>query len=211
MIQEPDEVAAEVEEMLQRAGQGAGELGRRRALAQAQNLREAARDSEQRGAETRARFEAEHQAARAQVAGVEQEDWWQKADASQIVASWTTLEQWREMSPEMAEAAGAMRAEMIGRLGIDPLALDGKALAPATSDTEATASHASPGQPGPLSDRAAAVKAALTELGESQRLVTLAQQPSVGELVAEGGPRRSPRASLRRAMSGPGQERERGR
>ncbi|WP_249011195.1 hypothetical protein [Conexibacter sp. DBS9H8] len=223
MMHEPDGVAEEVEQLLQRGGQAAAEVARNRALRRAQELHERARESEQRTREAQARFEAERQAARAQLAGVEHEHWWEHASAREIVDAWGTAQQWREHDPLADRASTHMRAEMIERFGVDPLRVgEEPQTASDPPDTGHYAAHdvtaeevrswdAEVEQPGPVGERGRELQATLAELRESRRLGEAAGQATVADTVRQGAPQRPPRA--RRGRGGPqlGAERERGR
>jgi len=223
MMHEPDGVAEEVEQLLQRGGQAAADVARNRALRRAQDLRERARESEQRTRETQARFEAERQAARAQLAPVEREQWWEHASAHEIVAAWATAREWQQHDPVAERAATRMRAEMIERLGVDPLKVREE---PHTGSDPADAGHDAPNdvtpgelcsweaeveQPRPIGERGRELEAALADLREGRRLSAAAQQATIAETVGKGGPERAPRARRSRGRPGLGAERERGR
>jgi hypothetical protein len=223
MIHEPDGVAEEVEQLLQRGGQAAADVARNRALRRAGELREAARESERRAGDARARFEAGRQAARAQLAGVERPGWWDDATAASIVEAWEAAQEWREHDELADRAAIHMRAEMIERLGVDPLSVGEGTLDEADpADTghhgahdvtpgEARAWEAELERPRPIGERGRELQDALVELRESRRLAGASRQPTVAEAVRQGGPQRAPRARHGRGLPGLGAERERGR
>ena len=48
--------------------------------------------------------------------------WWEHASAREIVDAWDTARQWREHDPIAENAAARMRAEMLDRFAIDPVA-----------------------------------------------------------------------------------------
>ena len=120
MTHEPDGVALEVEQLLTQAGQGVAELARAKAQRRTQALHAATRESAQRAAELNARVAAEQTTASAQLAGVGEPGWWERASAEQIVDAFATAEQWRDSDPQFAQAAQAIRGELKQRFEIDP-------------------------------------------------------------------------------------------
>lgn len=223
MTTEPDGVAAEVEQLLQHAGRTAADLARHHAIRRTHELRDATRASEQRASDTQARFHAEREAARAQLAAVRGAQWWEHAGAREIAQAWQTAQAWREHDPDAQEAAVLMRAEMIDRLGVDPVTVDQESLgAIDRADTGHAESHdvtaaevrsreGETSQQRPVGDRGRQLEAALLELRESRRLAGAARQAPLAEVLRDGGPRRPPRARTSRGRPGLGAERERGR
>ena len=221
MIDEPDGVVHEVEQLLQRGGQAASELARNRMLKRAQELREAARESEQRTREAHARFETERQVARAQLAAFDREHWWEHATARDIVDTWHTAQQWREHDPQADRTAIHMRAEMIDRLGFDPATVaDAPCSEPDSTHTgqrrsaltpeEGCSSETEPVLPRLTGERGRELRAMLLELRETRRINAAAQQRPVADAIRNGGPRRSPRAPRsRRPVLGAERERAR--
>ena len=223
MMHEPDGVAEEVEQLLQRGGQAAADISRNRALRRAQELGERARESEQRTRETQARFEAEGHAARAQLAHVEREQWWEHASAHEIVVAWETAREWQRHDPVADRTATRMRAEMIERLAVDPLkTVEELHAGSEPADTVHYAAHdvtpnevrsweAEVEQPRPIGERGRELEAALGDLRESRRLSAAAEQATIAETVGKGGPELAPRARRSWGRPGLGAERERGR
>jgi colicin import membrane protein len=223
MIHEPDGVAEEVEALLQRGGQAAADVARSRAQRRAHELLEAAKESERRAGDAQARFETERHAARAQLAGVERPEWWERASATTIVAAWEAAQGWREHDELANRAAVHMRSQMIERLGVDPLEVGAEPVGDADpTDTGYYGAHdvtpeealtwaAEVERPRPIGERGRELQAALAELHESRRLSGASRQATVAETIARGGPQRAPRARRGRGRPGVGAERERGR
>ena len=223
MTTEPDGVVNEVEQLLQRGGQAAADLARQRALARTRELRDNAREAQRAADHAQARLEAERQLASAQLANVDREDWWEHATAGEIVETWETAQRWREHDPVADRAATNVRAQMIDRLGVDPTRTGQepfKAASPGDIGYHASRDvtpdmvrswEAEVDQPQPIGARGRELQQALRELVETRRLANAARQTPVAETVAQGGPRRPPRAPKTRGLPGRGAERERGR
>ena len=198
MTHEPDGVALEVEQLLTQAGQGVAELARAKAQRRTQALHAATRESAQRAAELNARIAAEQTTASAQLAGVGEPGWWERASAEQIVDAFATAEQWHDSDPQFAQAAQAIRGELKERFGIDP-------------DSGADPGAKATVDRGPEGAEATEICAALADLRESLRVQALAGQKSVLELVRDSGPQAAPQARHSRGQAPAGAERERGR
>ena len=77
----------------------AGQLAERSARAREQAARDARAHSEQHARELQARLDAERAAARAALAPVAREEWWQRAEPDDIARAWETAQAWRELDP----------------------------------------------------------------------------------------------------------------
>jgi hypothetical protein len=84
-----------------------------------QEQRTIAAAEEQRARELQERFNAQRAAARAQLAPVGREDWWDKATPEMIERVHETATAWKAYDPEAAQAAGKIREQVQGRYGID--------------------------------------------------------------------------------------------
>ncbi|MDR6689006.1 hypothetical protein J2Y41_004606 [Arthrobacter sp. 1088] len=69
--------------------------------------------------EAQARLAAERSAARAALAPVEKDQWWDKAQASDIATAHTVAEAWKAHDPTALEASERIREEVLTRYGID--------------------------------------------------------------------------------------------
>jgi hypothetical protein len=97
----------------------AGQLAERIARAREQAARAARAASEQHARELRARVDAERAAARAALAPVAREEWWQRAEPDEIARAWEAAQAWREHDPAARAAAERIHAEVRSRYGID--------------------------------------------------------------------------------------------
>ena len=97
----------------------AGQLAERIARAREQAARDARGASEQHARELQARLDAERAAARAALAPVGRDDWWQRAEPDDIARAWETAQAWREHDPAARQAAERIHAELRTRYGID--------------------------------------------------------------------------------------------
>jgi hypothetical protein len=84
-----------------------------------QEQRTIAAAEEQRARELQERFDAQRAAARAQLAPVSREDWWDKATPEMIERVHETATTWKAYDPEAAQAAGKISEQVQSRYGID--------------------------------------------------------------------------------------------
>ncbi|BCW12973.1 hypothetical protein NtRootA4_41220 (plasmid) [Arthrobacter sp. NtRootA4] len=71
--------------------------------------------------EAQARLAAERSSARAVLAPVEKDQWWDKAQPSDIAAAHTVAEAWKDHDPTALAASEKIRQEVLTRYGIDTL------------------------------------------------------------------------------------------
>ena len=69
--------------------------------------------------EAQARFAAERSAAHAALAPVEKDQWWDKAQPSDIATAHTVAEAWKDHDPTALAASEKIRQEVLARYGID--------------------------------------------------------------------------------------------
>ncbi|MEV8042121.1 hypothetical protein [Arthrobacter sp. NPDC080082] len=69
--------------------------------------------------EANARLTAERSAARAALAPVKKDQWWDKAQPRDIATAYTTAEAWKNHDPAALAAAEKIREEVLNRYGID--------------------------------------------------------------------------------------------
>lgn len=69
--------------------------------------------------EAQARLAAERSAARAALAPVENDQWWDKAQPSDIATAYAVAEAWKEHDPAALAASEKIRQEVLTRYGID--------------------------------------------------------------------------------------------
>lgn len=80
--------------------------------------REALRTSEAEARALAARFSAERDVARAQVAVVDRPDWWQRADFQQVADVLSTAQQWKDLDPVAERATQTIAREVQDRYGV---------------------------------------------------------------------------------------------
>ncbi|QHC61028.1 hypothetical protein [Rathayibacter sp. VKM Ac-2760] len=81
--------------------------------------REALRKSEADARALAARFSAERDVARAQIAVVDRPDWWQRAELKQVADVLSTAQQWKDLDPVAERATQTIAREVQDRYGVD--------------------------------------------------------------------------------------------
>ena len=97
----------------------ASRIGEQLARMREQEQRTIAAAEEQRARELQERFDAQRAAARAQLAPVSREDWWDKATPEMIERVHETATAWKAYDPEAAQAAEKISEQVQSRYGID--------------------------------------------------------------------------------------------
>lgn len=97
----------------------AGRLGEQMARAREQALRRAQAAEEQQGRELQARFDAERAAARAQLAPVMDNRWWDTASGHDIERVHETATAWKDNDPAARDAADTIKDQVQRRYGLD--------------------------------------------------------------------------------------------
>lgn len=97
----------------------ASRIGEQLARMREQEQRTIAAAEEQRARELQERFDAQRAAARAQLAPVSREDWWDKATPEMIERVQETATAWKAYDPEAAQAAEKISDQVQSRYGID--------------------------------------------------------------------------------------------
>jgi colicin import membrane protein len=97
----------------------ASRIGEQLAKMREQEQRNIAAAEEQRARELQERFDAQHAAARAQLAPVSRADWWDKATPEMIELVHQTATAWKAYDSETALASDQIREQVQGRYGID--------------------------------------------------------------------------------------------
>src|SRR4051812_40046827 len=89
----------------------------------ARSREQAARDAraagEHEARQLQARLDTERAAARAALAPVAREEWWERADVDEIARAWETAQAWRELDPDARQAAERIQTQLRDRYGID--------------------------------------------------------------------------------------------
>jgi colicin import membrane protein len=97
----------------------AARIGEQLAGMREQEQRTIAAAEEHRARELQERFDAQRAAARAQLAPVGREDWWDKATPEMIERVHETATAWKAYDPEAAQASGKISEQVQSRYGID--------------------------------------------------------------------------------------------
>ncbi|BCW73610.1 hypothetical protein [Arthrobacter sp. NicSoilB8] len=97
----------------------ASRIGEQLARMHEQEQRNIAAAEEQRARELKGRFDAQRAAARAQLAPVRREDWWDKATPEMIERVHETATAWKAYAPEALQASEHIRNQVQSRYGID--------------------------------------------------------------------------------------------
>jgi colicin import membrane protein len=97
----------------------AGRLGEQLARTREQELRRAQAAEEQRARELQARFDAERAAARAQLAPVMDNRWWDTASGRDIERVHEAATAWKDHDPAARDAAEVIRNQVQRRYGLD--------------------------------------------------------------------------------------------
>jgi colicin import membrane protein len=116
---ESDGVEEAIEGMLRIGLTVAGRLGEQLARAHEQELRRAQAGEEQRARELQARFDAERAAARAQLAPVMDNRWWDTAGGRDVERVHETATAWKDHDPTARSAAEVIREQVHRRYGLD--------------------------------------------------------------------------------------------
>ena len=119
MAEESDGIADAFDGQIRIALTVATQMAERFARLREELARTAQARTEQQTRELQARFDAERNAARASLAPVQQTEWWNHADASDIAAAYETAETWRGVDDDIARTSDQMREELRSRYGID--------------------------------------------------------------------------------------------
>jgi hypothetical protein len=124
MAEESDGIGDEFDGQMRVALTVATQMAERFARLREGLARNAQARTEQQTKELQARFDAERNAARASLAPVQQQEWWNTAGVDDIATAYETAEAWRPVDPDIARTSDRMREELRGRYGIDANNLD---------------------------------------------------------------------------------------
>lgn len=116
---ESDGIEEAVEGMLRVGLTVAGRIGEQLARAREQELRRAQAAEEQQARELQARFDAERAAARAQLAPVMDNRWWDTAGARDIERVHEAATAWKDHDPTARSASEVIREQVQRRYGLD--------------------------------------------------------------------------------------------
>ncbi|WP_160669292.1 hypothetical protein [Pseudarthrobacter sp. ATCC 49987] len=118
-MSESDGIDEALEGMSRVALTVAGRLGEQLARAREQELRRAQAAEEQQARELQARFDAERSAARAQLAPVMDNRWWDTATGRDVERAHETATAWKDHDPAARDAAEVIRDQVQRRYSLD--------------------------------------------------------------------------------------------
>jgi hypothetical protein len=118
-MSESDGIDEALEGMSRVALTVAGRLGEQLARAREQELRRAQAAEEQQARELQARFDAERAAARAQLAPVMDNRWWDTASGRDVERAHEASTAWKDHDPAARDAAEVIRDQVQRRYGLD--------------------------------------------------------------------------------------------
>jgi hypothetical protein len=119
MAEESDGIGEAFDGHIRIALSVATQMAERFARLREELARNAQARTEQHTHELQSRFDAERNAARASLAPVQQPEWWNHADVSDIATAYETAEAWRSVDADIARTSDQMREELRSRYGID--------------------------------------------------------------------------------------------
>lgn len=119
MTEDNDGVDEVLEGTLRVALTAAGRLAEMAARDREQAARAAQSASEHEARQLQARLDAERSAARAQLAPVRQDGWWDKARTEDIAVAWQTAVTWQRLDPQAAAAVTVIRQQVKDRFNVD--------------------------------------------------------------------------------------------
>lgn len=119
MAEDNDGVDEVLEGTLRVALTAAGRLAEMAAREREQTARAARSASENEARQLQARLDAERSAARAQLAPVRQDGWWDKARTEDVAVAWQTAVTWQRLDPEAADAVTVIRQQVKDRFDVD--------------------------------------------------------------------------------------------
>jgi hypothetical protein len=124
MAEESDGIGEAFDGQVRVALTVATQMAERFARLREELARNAQARTEQQTKELQVRFDAERNAARASLAPVWQQEWWNTAGVDDIATAYETAEAWRTVDPDIARTSDRMREDLRGRYGIDVNNLD---------------------------------------------------------------------------------------
>lgn len=120
MVDETDGIEEAVEGQMRLLVTAAAQAGDRLARMREDALRRAQATSEREARELQSRLAAEQRSVRADLAGVQRADWWEKATPERIAQAYESAVAWRDEEPEAARAEQRIVDELRTRHGITP-------------------------------------------------------------------------------------------
>jgi len=124
MADEPDGINEALSSSTRVALTVGGLMAERMVRAREQAHRETQAASQQAARELQGRLDAERAAARASLAPVARDDWWDRAGAQDIGLAWETANAWRDSDPDAQRTTERIRDELRRRYAIETDSLD---------------------------------------------------------------------------------------
>lgn len=116
---EHDGVDEALSNSLRTALMAAGRIGEQLARVRENQLRHSEARSAQEQRELQNRLDTERLAARAELAVVSRNEWWDSANAEDVTGAWQTANAWRTIDPEIERHATRIESEVATRWGLD--------------------------------------------------------------------------------------------
>ena len=162
----------------------AGRLGEQLARAREQELRRAQAAEEQQARELQARFDAERAAARAQLAPVMDNRWWDTATGRDVERAHETATAWKNHDPAARDAAEVVRDQVQRRYGldVDTLGADEASVAEALAQAERDREQAGQEHRAGQDENAQAVQLLAEADREDRKQAEAAARPSQEDL-----------------------------
>ncbi len=118
-IHEPDGIAEAFDDTIRLAVTAGARLAEARVRERQQQLHDAQAQSEQATRRQQARLDAERASARAELAPVNHQQWWDQSSPEDIGRAWATASALRDVDPDATRAGDRIRTELHHRYGID--------------------------------------------------------------------------------------------
>lgn len=119
MVDESDGIEEAFDGQLRVLVTAAGQIGERIARQREDALRRAQAHSEQEARELQSRLAAEQRAARAELAAVHRNEWWDRATPAEVGRAYQVARAWSREDPEAVRAEQRIRDEVRTRYGVD--------------------------------------------------------------------------------------------
>jgi hypothetical protein len=117
--QEPDGINEALTGALRVSLTAAAHAAEQLARTREQAARDARSAGEHEARQLQARLDGERTAARAALAPVAREDWWQRAGVEEITRAWETAQAWQGLDPDARHAAERIHDQLRERYGLD--------------------------------------------------------------------------------------------
>jgi len=201
--QEPDGVNEAFQASARVALTAGGMIAERIIRAREQAHRDAEATSQQHARELQARIDSERGAARASLAPVARDDWWDQAGPQEIGVAWETANAWRDVDADAQRTTERMRDELRRRYAIDTdsLGADPTAVQEALERRARALSLAAQARQEARVDEAVAVPLLVAAAAADRAQDEQRQPPTPGAEAAHDGERLYDSAERRRELA----------